>query len=140
MRKLAVALALMGASMGVVAATTPVAMAQQSGIAGEWRGGYISSDRSDVNQFELTFQQAGTALSGTATEVNIFADTSRALFLTSTLSGTVSGNTITFTKRYDGSGGVSHAVTYRGTLEANGRRVRGTYSAEGATGTFEMVR
>lgn len=130
----------MGASMGVVATTAPVAMAQQSGVAGSWRGGYISSDRSDVNEFQLTFQQAGGAISGTATEVNIFADTSRALFLTSTLSGTINGNTVQFTKRYDGSGGASHSVVYRGTLEAGGRRVRGTYTADGATGTFEMVR
>jgi len=140
MRKLAVALALAGAGMGVMATTAPVALAQSAGVAGEWRGGYISSDRSDVNEFRITLQQAGSTLSGTATEVNIFGDTNRALFLTSTLSGTISGATVQFTKRYDGSGGVSHAVTYRGVLEANGRRVRGTYNADGATGTFEMVR
>ncbi len=53
----------------------------------------------------------------------------RALFLTSRLSGTVRGPEVRFVKTCDGSGVVSHSVEHRGTLDANGRRVRGSFTA-----------
>jgi hypothetical protein len=119
----------------------PLAQAQSAAtLAGEWKGGYVSTDGSDINTFEVKMRQTGGTLSGTITEINKFGDPSRALFLTSTLTGRVQGAEVTFTKTYDGSGGVSHAVQYRGRLEPNGRRVRGSYDAEGTTGTFELVR
>jgi hypothetical protein len=109
-------------------------------LSGEWKGGYISSDGSDVNTFDVRLRQAGAALSGTVIEVNKFADPSKALFLTSTVAGSVRGADIEFIKTYDGSGGAAHSLRYVGRLEAGGRRIRGTYAAEGATGAFEMVR
>lgn len=112
-----------------------------TGITGDWAGGYVSSDGADVNTFNVKLRQAGGTISGTIYEVNAFGDTSRALFLTSTFSGTVANRQVRFTKTYDGSGGASHAVAYTGTLEPNGRRIRGTYAIGGAQGgTFEMVR
>lgn len=144
MRKMIMAAALAAATLagaGAATFTAPTAVAQVSaGLAGDWTGGYISSDGSDVNTFEVKLSQAGRAISGTIYEVNAFGDPSQALFLTSTFSGSVNGRAITFTKTYDGSGGASHSVSYTGTLDANGRRIRGTYDASGATGTFEMVR
>jgi len=116
------------------------AMAQQRSLAGDWTGGYISADGTDVNTFEVTLSQAGSALSGTIYESNSFGDQQQALFLTSNLTGKVQNNAVTFTKTYDGSGGVSHSVSYSGRLEPNGRRIRGTFEAGGITGTFEMVR
>lgn len=109
-------------------------------LSGHWTGGYLSSDGQDVNTFEVNLTQAGATLSGTATEVNVFGDTNRALFLTSDLDGKVSGTQVTFTKTYDGSGGVAHSVTYTGRLDPNGRRIQGSYQAGDATGSFEMVR
>jgi hypothetical protein len=142
MRKMMMAAALAVATMGGAAALVATHAEAQvgTGLAGDWQGGYISSDGADVNTFNVKLAQAGGAISGTIYEVNAFGDTSRALFLTSTFNGTVSGRQVRFTKTYDGSGGASHSVTYSGTLEANNRRVRGTYNASGATGTFEMVR
>jgi hypothetical protein len=62
------------------------------------------------------------------------------VFLVSTLQGQASGVTITFTKRYDGTGGQSHSVTYTGELQSGGRRIIGTWMLRGASGQFEMAR
>ena len=124
-----------GAGAGAGRSAIPAA-----GLTGDWAGGYVSSDGNDVNTFNVKLRQTGGTISGTIYEVNVFGDTSRALFLTSTFTGTIANRQVRFTKTYDGSGGASHAVTYAGTLEPNGRRIRGTFSASGSTGTFEMVR
>jgi len=142
MRKLMMAAALAVATMGGAAAVVSTQAEAQVGtaLAGEWVGGYISSDGLDVNTFNVKLAQAGGAISGTIYEVNAFGDVTRALFLTSTFNGSVSGRQVRFTKTYDGSGGASHSVTYSGVLEPNNRRIVGTYDASGARGAFEMVR
>jgi hypothetical protein len=147
MRKLLMAVALGAAAMaGVGVALSTRADAQvgtalpATGLTGDWAGGYVSSDGADVNTFNVKLRQTGGTISGTIYEVNAFGDTSRALFLTSNFTGTVANRQVRFTKTYDGSGGASHSVTYTGTLEANNRRIRGTFNAGGAGGTFEMVR
>lgn len=147
MRKLVMAAALGVAVLagGAVLTTRPAQAQAGQGLAsgalsGDWAGGYISRDGSDVNTFTAKLRQTGGTLSGAIYEVNAFGDTSRALFLTSTLAGTVNARAVRFTKTYDGSGGASHSVVYTGTLEPNGRRIRGTFTVEGGGGTFEMVR
>lgn len=131
-----------GGIVGVGLATAEPADAQivVQNLTGDWTGGYISADVADVNTFDIKMSQRGTALTGTITETNKFGDTGQALFLTSTLTGTFVGGEVKFVKTYDGSGGASHAVTYQGRMDRTGRRVRGTFNAEGNTGTFEMVR
>ena len=131
-----------GAIVGVGLATADRAHAQAAvgSLAGDWTGGYISANGADVNTFDIKLRQSGTAITGTIIEVNVFGDTAKAMFLTSRLVGTVQGGEVRFVKTYDGSGGASHSVTYQGRLDATGRRVRGSYNAEGATGAFEMVR
>lgn len=128
------------AAVVALAVAAPAAAQQARSVAGEWQGGYVSGDGSDVNTFTITFNQRGAALTGTVVEINTIGDPGQALFLTSTLTGSLRGDGVEFIKTYDGSGGVSHSVTYRGRLESNGRRVRGTYDAGGATGTFELAR
>lgn len=118
----------------------PVEAQLSAGLAGQWTGGYISSDGADVNTFDVKLKQSGPALTGTITEVNTFGDRTRALFLTSTLVGNLRGRNVSFTKTYDGAGGASHSVEYNGELDASGRRIRGEYNAEGVGGVFEMVR
>lgn len=147
MRKLLMAVALGAAAMaGAGVALSARAEAQvgtaipAAGITGDWAGGYVSSDGNDVNTFNVKLRQTGGTISGTIYEVNAFGDTSRALFLTSTFSGTIANRQVRFTKTYDGSGGASHTVVYTGTLEPNGRRIRGAFAVTGGGGTFEMVR
>jgi hypothetical protein len=132
----------LAAAAVVLTAAAPLAQAQSAAdLAGPWRGGYISSNGADVNEFAVKLAQAGTTLSGTVTETNAFGDVRSALFLTSTVSGSLNGRTVNLVKTYDGSGGVSHSVRYTGQISPNGRRIAGTYDAgAGATGVFEMVR
>ncbi len=147
MRKFLLAAALAAATLGA-GAMMPAQTAQAqagaaipaAGLTGEWAGGYVSANGADVNTFTVKMRQTGGTISGTIYETNVFGDTSRALFLTSTFAGTIANRQVRFTKTYDGSGGVSHSVVYTGALEPNGRRIRGTFNADGAAGTFEMVR
>lgn len=129
-----------GALGATLVASTPAAAQAAAGLTGEWMGGYISADTSDVNTFDARLVQVGSTISGTMVETNAFGDQTRALFLTSTVTGAITGRNIVFIKTYDGSGGQTHTVSYRGVLEPNGRRIRGVYDAGGATGTFEMAR
>lgn len=135
-------LALLLAAAPVAAATfAPPAGAQQAvTLSGDWQGAYISGDGQDLNTFTARLRQAGGTLTGTMVETNRIGDPGRALFLTSTIAGTVRGADVQFVKTYDGSGGVSHAVTYTGRLEAGGRRIRGVYEVQGVTGQFELAR
>jgi hypothetical protein len=147
MRKLMMAAALGVAVLAGGAATLSTRAHAQAtanlaagALTGDWVGGYVSADGADVNTFNVKMRQTGGTISGTIYEVNAFGDTSRALFLTSTFTGTVANRQVRFTKTYDGSGGQSHSVVYTGALEPNGRRIRGTFTVGGAPGTFEMVR
>ena len=123
-----------------LATANPAHAAAAAILAGDWKGAYVAADGAGANTFDARLKQNGAVLTGTVTEPNTFGDRARAMFLTSTLAGTVRGDDVRFVKTYDGSGGVSHAVTYQGRLDATGRRVRGDYSVNGATGSFEMVR
>ena len=132
-----------GGIVGVGLVTAEPAGAQSvisQNLSGDWTGGYISSDHSDVNTFNVKLRQQAQALAGTVNEPNVFGDQSQALFLTSTVTGDVRGDAVQFVKTYDGSAGVSHSVRYQGKLDHTGRRIRGTYTLEGGSGTFEMVR
>lgn len=136
MRSLAIA----AAFVTVAVAAPPVALAQSGSLSGSWSGGYISSDGADVNTFNVTLNQNARSLTGSIVETNTFGDLSTALFLTSNLSGSINGRTVQFVKTYDGAGGVSHSISYTGTLVSS-RRIRGTFDAGGGVGgTFEMVR
>jgi len=55
------------------------------------------------------------------------------------LRGTVSGKAITFTKTYDGTGGVSHSVFYQGTISSDGRSMSGRWNIGTFGGTFSAV-
>ena len=117
------------------------ALAQSaSNLTGTWQGGYVSSDGKDVNTLTINLVQSGSRLTGGMVELNTIGDAEKNLFLTSTLEGTVSGRNVVLVKTYDGSGGVTHSVSYSGTVSANGRTIRGTFDAGGATGAFEFAR
>jgi hypothetical protein len=121
------------------AAIAQPCLAAEAVFSGVWKGGYIAADGGDANFFDVELTQSGSTVTGTAIETNVFGD-GDVLFLTSRLSGTVTSDKITFVKTYDGSGGVSHSVTYYGQMDATGRRVQGRYDAGGVQGSFEMAR
>lgn len=125
---------------GAMMAAAPALAQRTAPLSGEWQGAYVSDSGADVNTFTVKLTQSGPSIKGTMIELNVFGDSSQALFLTSTLEGAASGNIVNFVKMYDGSGGVSHSVSYTGTLEPNGRRIRGTFTVDGNSGRFELVR
>ena len=52
------------------------------------------------------------------------------------VSGRVSGDRISFTKRYDGTAGVTHVVYYSGSLDSAGDSMTGEWSLNGGSGSF----
>jgi hypothetical protein len=125
----------------VLFAAAGTALAQSaSNLTGRWEGGYIGTNSDDANTLTVNLVQSGTRLTGGMVELNIFGDLKKNIFLTSNIEGTVSGRNVILVKTYDGTGGVSHSVRYSGTISANGRTIKGTYDADGATGQFEFAR
>jgi hypothetical protein len=47
---------------------------------------------------------------------------------------------VTFTKTYDGTGGVSHSVRYEGRINAEGDTITGVWRINQQEGRFEMRR
>jgi hypothetical protein len=79
----------------------------------------------------------GGAFTGTTREPN-FSEA-----LVATLDAAIEGRVgsegaVSFTKRYDGTGGVSHAVDYRGRLAPDGRSLFGEWRLEGYAGAFVL--
>ncbi|WP_409998774.1 caspase family protein [Bradyrhizobium sp. SZCCHNS2022] len=113
---------------------------QLRSMAGVWTGSYSYANGSQV-PFTFNFGTAGCA--GRAEEVNTFGNRSAPkLFanLACSSASLVPGQTVTITKTYDGTGGVSHAVSYVGRISADLRSISGRWSLSGASGTFTMSR
>ncbi len=101
-------------------------------LSGHWVG-YFSYDGSNrAESYSVVFKQTGNSLSGTILEVNNTGDR-KAVALTSTLTGFVSGRSVLFTKQYDGSGGQTHQVTYELTLLPTSKLV-GVWKINGRKG------
>lgn len=134
-----------GTIVGVGLATAEPASAQMGEAAGRtltaaWKGVYLPDGSGTPNTFDANVRQDGARITGSMVEPNAFGDQTQALFLTSTIKGSVTGNRVSFVKTYDGAGGVSHSVNYEGQVDASGRRIRGTFSVQGGSGVFEMAR
>jgi hypothetical protein len=127
-------------AVALIAVAAPAMAQSAANLTGRWEGGYVGAASDDANTLTVNLVQNGTSLTGGMVEVNTIGDVSRNLFLTSTVTGTVSGRNVVFVKQYDGTGGVTHAVRYSGTISANGRTIQGTYDAGGTTGQFELAR
>jgi hypothetical protein len=111
-------------------------------LSGSWSGTYLydaGSGRPPVVFFaELVL--AGEQLRGTMVEPNTFGDDTSGE-LHAALRGTIDRElTVSFTKRYDGRGGVAHEVVYTGKLDLAARRIEGTWTTEGASGRFVLAR
>ncbi len=141
MRHVVFAAALVGTFITASPLVEPAVAQAPASLTGRWEGGYVGQDMvEDANALVVNLVQTGQQLSGGMVEVNTIGDADMNLFLTSTISGTVRGRKVEFVKQYDGTGGVTHSVTYRGTVSPNGRTIQGYYSTGGATGQFEFAR
>lgn len=124
-------------ALAVLTASLASPAAAQS-LEGVWQGAYWGGENRST-PFQATIADpAGPGFTGTTIETNSFSAEDVA-FLLATLDGFVQGNSVSFTKTYDGTGGISHSVTYQGQI-ASPRRIVGTWTVGGVTGQFELVR
>jgi uncharacterized caspase-like protein len=129
-------------TVGVLAALAERAAVRGAGsqLTGSWKGHYeypSGSGRTGVDfTQDLTFSQG--LVTGYISEPNTFGDkTSKNLY--ASFSGAVSGNDIKWVKTYDGTGGVSHSVTYQGKLDRAARKIVGKWQiGAGWSGPFEL--
>lgn len=115
-------------------------LARLDPISGSWRGkARYTGNRGKPFSFKARMSKSGDRFSGTMSEPNTFAKANVSR-LFSNLRGRVrTDRTISFTKTYDGTGGQTHSIEYRGRLVAAGR-IEGTWRVGGTTGTFVMTR
>jgi len=110
-------------------------------FARSWSGKYFYSDSRAPVPFSVNLQKSGQRISGRMAEPNTFAKQPvNRLF--ANLSGVIRPDSVVrFTKTYDGTGGVSHSVTYSGKLTGTGRnaRISGTWRVRNLSGRFTMA-
>lgn len=126
-------------SLVALAAIAP-ASAQGAGLTGVWSGYYGYDAQSDRVPFQAKLSAAGSSFAGTTIEPNTFGEPST-MFLTANVVGQVGANgAVSFVKTYDGTGGQSHSVEYRGTLAPNGQCISGAWAIGEAKGPFRVCR
>jgi len=109
-------------------------------ITGAWNGVYSYANGKPV---AFRFDFASGTCTGRSEEPNTFGQRDAPkLFATLVCSATslAPGQVITITKTYDGTGGVSHAVNYVGTVSADLRSISGRWTVNGTRGNFTMSR
>ncbi len=113
------------------------------GLSGTWRGTYYyprpANGVSSVDfEMDLTFSQSN--ISGFISEPNTFGNKSSANLYASFEGGAL-GNDLSWTKTYDGTGGISHSITYEGKLDRRAKRIEGKWSFPGNwSGRFVITR
>lgn len=109
--------------------------------SGAWSGHYAYVAGEDFEApppvaFTAQLKKKGDKLSGTTEEANTFGQKTSDV-LKANIEGTVKGNLVQFTKTYDGTGGQTGSIQYRGKRKAN--TISGTWTiAPDVKGTFEM--
>jgi hypothetical protein len=115
--------------------------ARRSTLTGSWSGAYrFPNDARPEVVFNVQIEEVEGAFTGALQEPNVYRYTSGGV-ITSDIEGTRTGQAVAFTKFYDGSGGMAHAVRYEGTADPNLSRIDGKWSIpRDWSGTFFMVR
>jgi hypothetical protein len=111
-------------------------------ITGVWNGTYFYPSAQKPVPFIFSFDANGCA--GRSEEPNTFGNKSAAKLyanLSCSVGALSPGQTITITKTYDGTGGVSHTVMYTGTVSADLNQISGQWAIGGKPGgAFLMQR
>jgi hypothetical protein len=111
------------ASLAVVLVTLVLALpVRAAGLAPDWVGAYGYEDGRDAVFFNMSVTKNGNILTGFIVETQTFGSRSPSGTLRAKVIGSVNGHVVTFTKTYDGSGGQTHSVTYRGTIVNEGNK------------------
>ena len=98
-----------------------------------FEGVYAYDDERPPVHFTMWLSIKGKTIKGRIEEPATFGDgTSDKLYANFT--GTLFGDKVSFKKKYDGTGGQSHSVPYRGTLD--GKTIFGVWKMNGQSGTW----
>lgn len=114
----------------------------EGALAGTWTGWYAyprGDERISVD-FEMKFTApGGNTFKARTTEANTFGEASAPkLFADCAGAYDPTARKLSWTKAYDGTGGVSHSIDYRGTLSADGATIEGTWTLGDIKGTFRI--
>ena len=112
-----------------------------SHLSGKWAGRYYY--RRPVNgvtdvPFEMKLVMSQSRIAGSVVEPNTFGDeTSRNLY--AHFDGRIIGDSVSWTKQYDGTAGASHSVRYDGVLDRAANRISGQWTIVGSSvGDFHI--
>lgn len=113
-------------------------MAREQDLGGVWYGRWDATHR-DVspNRFIAHLSDDAGQLGGTISEPDLVGITD---IVTSSISGSRSGTIVRWTKQYDGSGRLAHAVHYVGSVNDDATQIRGDWRFEQYSGSFTMER
>jgi hypothetical protein len=117
------------------------AHAQAPDLSGEWQGEYAYPPASGQPSvpFEVQWQQASDQFIGSLSEPNTISATGKVL--KAKIIGLYQGQrVVVFIKRYDGTGGVSNEVEYRGLVSRDGNTIGGHWLLGDQSGPFWMTR
>jgi hypothetical protein len=109
-------------------------MSDPRDLSGVWYGSYAADQYDEASGFIALFEEISGSFTGTITEPDA-GGVRRA-----SVDGVREGATLSFVKRYDGSGGWTHAVRYAGHVDGEGTQVAGSWTLQGWTGSFTMER
>lgn len=108
-------------------------------LSGLWMGSFsYPSAEGPTTPFLAKIEDHDGALTGTIIEPNTIGRSSDEL--EAVLTGTREGQSVDFTKLYDGASDAAHAVDYVGRLSGDGNSITGVWSLERLDGSFEMHR
>jgi hypothetical protein len=109
-------------------------------LTGVWHGLYTYPGQQQPVYFVATLIDSGGHISGMTHESEI-GEFGAPLTLYAAISGARQGNSVSFIKAYDGSGGWDHSVAYEGVLNGECTEIDGRWSiGSKATGKFLMIR
>ena len=124
------------ARLGGLLALLLTTLFMSQAIAEEWRGNYSYPDGKQSVPFTLTLSGSQGSVTGRTTEPNTFGNKS-ASQLFGNVRGSINGSSVSFTKTYDGTGGVNHSVEYRGTISGNA--MSGRWTIGSTSGAFSAT-
>lgn len=119
---------------------TQAAGRKKADLSGLWHGLYTYQAAAPPTHFTATIRMAGAALSGAIKEAAV-NEAGAPLDLSATLAGSLSGQSVSFAKTYDGQHGWMHTVLYDGDLNDDASEIEGVWTIPGEwSGRFLMIR
>jgi hypothetical protein len=105
----------------------------------EWIGHYYYANGGSVEVHVSLHVDANGVVTGRTEEPATFGNGSSPKLFANIHDGSLRGDTISFTKTYDGTGGVNHSVNYSGRISGDGKAMSGDWATD-ITGKFFLVK